>query len=141
MTNITFLKMFRGNGIMLDKKLTYSEIAALVFLSDFICYSDCVLRKGGNKQGHALSIEELAKLRNVKYDAFRKTIYSLKNKEVLGFHNTGNTNEPLWITINPFIFCRGIKISKWVYDFYSETEWAKIVRQKIRNRDKEIANQ
>ena len=37
MNDITFIKSFRGNGIMLNQKLTNVEIAAVVFLCDFIC--------------------------------------------------------------------------------------------------------
>jgi len=52
----TFIKSFRGNGVMLKKYLTPIEIATVVFLTDFICYDDCVLRKNGDKRGKALSI-------------------------------------------------------------------------------------
>lgn len=142
MPDITFIKSFRGNGIMLDKKLTNSELAATVFLSDFICYNDCVLRKNGDKRGSALSIRDLAELRGVKYDSFRRTMYSLRDKEVIGFHDTGDENGTHWITVNPFIFCRGVKISVWVIDFYADTEWAKIERQRIKeNREKEVSDE
>ena len=129
MNDVTYIKSFRGNGIMLDQKLTNAEISATVFISDFICYKDCVLRKNGDTRGHALDIRELAELRGAKYDAFRKTMYSLKSKGVIGFHTTEGTN---WITVNPFIFCRGNSVSAWVIDFYKDTEWANIVRQKVR---------
>lgn len=126
----TFIKSFRGNGVMLKKYLTPIEIATVVFLTDFICYDDCVLRKNGDKRGKALSIQDLADLCETKYNTFRKTIYSLKDKEVIGFHETGEAeNGTRWITVNPFIFCRGIEISIWVVDFYSNTMWAKIVRE------------
>ena len=137
MPDITFIKSFRGNGIMLDKKLTNAELAAVVFMSDFICYNDCVLRKNGDKRGDALTVRDLAELRGVKYDSFRRIIYSLRDKEVIGFHDTGDSNGTHWITVNPFIFCRGVKISVWVIDFYSNTEWAKIERQRIKNNIKE----
>ena len=142
MENATFIKSFRGNGIMLNEKLTNSEIATVVFLTDFICYDDCVLRKNGDIRGNALSIQDLAELYNVKYNTFRKTMYSLRDKEVIGFHSTGDSeNGNRWITVNPFIFCRGIEISAWVIDFYSNTEWAKIVRQQIKNKQsKEVSD-
>ena len=40
MNDVTFIKSFRGNGIMLNQKLTNPEIAAIVFLCDFVCYED-----------------------------------------------------------------------------------------------------
>lgn len=137
MNDITFVKSFRGNGIMLNQKLTNSEIATVVFLCDFICYDDCVLRKNGNKLGNPLSIKDLSNLIGIKYETFRKTMSSLKKKQVIGFHNTGDPDKGTsikWITVNPYIFCRGIRVSKWVIEFYSTSEWAKLERQKIRNR-------
>ena len=126
----TFIKSFRGNGTMLHKNLTNTEIAVIVFLTDFICYDDCVLRKNGDKRGKALTIQDLADLYESKYNTFRKTIYSLRDKEVIGFHETGdNENGNRWITVNPYIFCRGIEISAWVINFYADSMWAKIVRE------------
>ena len=137
METATFIKSFRGNGIMLHKYLTNSEIAVVVFLTDFICYDDCVLRKNGDKRGKALTIQDLSDMYGVKYNTFRKTIYSLRDKEVIGSHETGNPEDGnKWITVNPYIFCRGIEISKWVIDFYKDTMWAKIVRQQIKDNAK-----
>lgn len=136
MDDVTFIKSFRGNGIMLNQKLTNAEIAAVVFLCDFICYDDCVLRTNGNKLGSPLSIRDLSELIGVKYETFRKTMYSLKKKQVIGFHNTGdvdNGSSIRWITVNPYIFCRGIRVSRWVIEFYSTSDWANLTRQKIRD--------
>lgn len=38
MKDITFIKSFRGNGMVLTQKLTPTEISTIVFLCDFICY-------------------------------------------------------------------------------------------------------
>lgn len=135
MDDITFIKSFRGNGIMLNEKLTYVEIATVVFLCDFICYTDCVLRKKGNKNGAPLTVRDLADLMGIKYETFRKTMSSLKKKQVIGYHSTGDEetkNEIKWITVNPYIFFRGIKVENWVKDFYADSEWAKMPRQKTR---------
>lgn len=133
MDDITFIKSFRGNGIMLNQKLTNAEIAAVVFLCDFICYDDCVLRKNGNKKGAPLSIRDLSDLVGIKYETFRKTMSSLKKKQVIGVHSTGDVCDGTsikWITVNPYIFCRGVKVAKWVIEFYSQSEWALMERQK-----------
>lgn len=135
MDDITFIKSFRGNGIMLNEKLTYVEIATVVFLCDFVCYKDCVLRKNGNRLGAPLTVKDLAGLMGVKYETFRKTMGSLKKKQVIGYHSTGDVeskNEIRWITVNPYIFFRGQKVENWVKDFYAKTEWAQIPRQKMK---------
>lgn len=133
--DITFLKLFRGSGNGMKKILTNTEVATLVYISDFVTYGDCVLRKNGNANGHALTIKEMSEMLDIPYDTFRKTIYSLKKKQVIGFHSTGdNDNGTKFLTVNPYIFCRGDKVSNWIKDFYSNTEWAKIERQKTRVR-------
>ncbi len=124
---------------MLFKELSYSEIALVVFLSDFICYKDCVLRTNGNSKGNPLTVQDLAKLSGLKYDTIRRTIYSLRDKEILGFHVTGSgETETKMITVNPYIFCRGKKISAWVVDFYSKTKWAKMVREKVATKSRRV---
>lgn len=119
---------------MLKKELTNNELGTIVFLSDFICYKDCVLRTNGDIRGKALSVRDLAELDGSKYDTFRRIMYSLRDKELIGFHETGDANGTRWITVNPFVFCRGSKISAWVVDFYANTRWAKIERQKVQKR-------
>lgn len=127
MNEFTFIKSFRGNGIMLTEKLTPPEVYAVVFLTDFICYKDCVLRKNGNLNGHALDVRELSNLIGIKYETFRKTMGSLKKKGVIGYHSTGSEgNLVKLITVNPYIFLRGCKIQPWIANFYANTEWANL---------------
>ena len=38
MQSITYIKSFRGNGVAMNQILTNAEIAALVFLGDFVSY-------------------------------------------------------------------------------------------------------
>lgn len=130
---ITYIKSFRGNGVAMNQRLTNAEIAALVFLGDFVSYGDCVLRKNGNKLGTPLSVKDLSNLIGIKYETFRKTMYSLKKNQVIGFHNTGDLDNSIkWITVNPYIYCRGGKVAPWIADFYKDTIWAKLERQQIR---------
>jgi hypothetical protein len=120
--NNNFLKMFRGNGAFMKNKLSNNEIATIVFLSDYICFNDCVLRKNGDARGHALSIRELSDLIGISYDNFRKTMSSLKTKQVIAVHSTGNANnETKWITVNPYIFFRGSRVEHWISEFYKNT--------------------
>ena len=62
---------------------------------------------------------------------------SLKKKQVIGFHSTGDTHNGSaikWITVNPYIFLRGTHVEDWVKDFYADSEWAKIERQKVKGK-------
>lgn len=122
---LNFIKLFGGSSDMLFDKLTNAEIAMLVFLSKYVCYDDCVLRLNGDRNGHALTMKELAQLHNMKPNTFRKIMSSLKAKRVIGVHETGtaNHNQTKWITVNPYIMCRGSKVQRWVADFFGDTEW------------------
>lgn len=78
-------------------------------------------------RGKLLDIRDIAEICELNYNTVRKTMYSLKSKEVIGFHETGQgENATKMITVNPFVFCRGINISDWVIGFYSKTYWAKL---------------
>lgn len=142
MANITYIKLFRGDGVAMNEKLTLKEIGVATFLSDFICYTDCVLRAGGNKKGKALTTRNLSEMMGMGYESLRKIMGSLKKKEVIGYHSTGECdNGTRWITVNPYLFFRGRFASNWVTDFYKNTYWAKIQRQKVKpfgrkNKDK-----
>ena len=83
-----------------------------------------------------MTIRDLSDLIGIKYETFRKTMTSLKNKQVIGYHTTGdqsNGTKIKWITVNPYIYLRGTKVANWVDDFYAETEWAKLKRQKVKS--------
>ena len=115
---------------MLFKELSHSELSFVVLLTDYICYEDCALRVNGNAQGSLLGAKDLAELSGLSYDTVRKLLYSLKNKELIGFHETGSGNTATkMITLNPYVFCRGIEVSDWVISFYSKTRWAKLEKE------------
>lgn len=124
--DMKFLKMIRGTGKHMKEYLTNTEIATTVFLTDFICYEDCVLRKNGDARGHELNVKEIAKELSIPYDTFRKTMSSLKKKQVIGIHDTGDIENSIrWITVNPYIFCRGNKVQSWICEFYKGSIWNK----------------
>lgn len=136
--DITFIKNFRGNGILFKEILKPREIALLMFLSDFICYNDCILRVGGNKLGNILAVEDLSIIYGMKNDAFRKIMTELKKKEVIDFHNKNTVDttrgiiDKRCITFNPYVLCRGKKVDNYIIDHYKNSYWAKIRRQKVK---------
>ena len=112
---------------MLFNELTHSELALVIMLCDYVCYEDCALRTNGNANGNALDIHDIAELSGLKYNTVRLTMYSLRDKGLIGFHCTGSGDSTTkLITVNPYVFCRGVYVSDWVISFYSKTKWAKI---------------
>lgn len=139
----TFIRDFRGNGKLFRMLLTPQEIALLTFLSDYICYNDCILRVNGNKRGAILSVDDLSHEYGMNYDAFRKLMAALRKKQVIDYHdkNTVDTTSGIidkrCITFNPFVKCRGKKVDNYIIEHYSPTLWAEVKRQKIKNFDME----
>ena len=121
--------------------LTAEETQLALFLQDFVCYNDCILRTNGNKQGNPLTLDMLASMYGLKYDTFRKIMSSLKNKEVVAYHKSGSAspekNKMKCITLNPYIFCRGMEVDKWISDYFSNSQWANFERQKIKKYTKD----
>ena len=136
MDDTTYIRSFRGNGVLFRQLLTAEETQLALFLQDFVCYNDCILRTNGNKQGNLLTLDMLASMYGLKYDTFRKIMSSLKNKEVVAYHKSGSAspekNKMKCITLNPYIFCRGMEVDKWISDYFSNSQWANFERQKIK---------
>lgn len=136
MDDTTYIRSFRGNGVLFRQLLTAEETQLALFLQDFVCYNDCILRTNGNKQGNPLTLDMLASMYGLKYDTFRKIMSSLKNKEVIAYHKSGSAspekNKMKCITLNPYIFCRGMEVDKWISDYFSNSQWANFERQKIK---------
>ena len=134
----TFVRDFRGNGKLFRMLLKPQEIALLTFLTDYICYNDCILRTNGNRKGNILTVEDLADEYGMNYDAFRKLMTSLRKKQVIDYHdkNTVETTKGIidtrCITFNPYIKCRGKKVDDYIIEHYSSTLWAEIKRQKTK---------
>ena len=136
MDDTTYVRSFRGNGVLFRQLLTAEETQLALFLQDFVCYNDCILRTNGNKQGNPLTLDMLSSMYGLKYDTFRKIMSSLKNKEVVAYHKSGSAspekNKMKCITLNPYIFCRGMEVDKWISDYFSNSQWANFERQKIK---------
>ena len=141
MDDTTYIRRFRGNGVLFRQLLTAEETQLALFLQDFVCYNDCILRTNGNKQGNPLTLDMLSSMYGLKYDTFRKIMSSLKNKEVVAYHKSGSAspekNKMKCITLNPYIFCRGMEVDKWISDYFSNSQWANFERQKIKKYTKD----
>lgn len=92
MDDTTYIRSFRGNGVLFRQLLTAEETQLALFLQDFVCYNDCILRTNGNKQGNPLTLDMLASMYGLKYDTFRKIMSSLKSKEVVAYHKSGSAS-------------------------------------------------
>ena len=121
-----FVKLYLGVN-ELRKHLTTNEFTIAISLADFVCYDDCILRKGGHHNGKILTIKELAEEMEIQYDAFRKTITSLVKKGVIGIHKTGCKDNPKImvkaVTVNPYIYSRGNNVNKTILGLFEHANW------------------
>lgn len=118
--NDPFVKLYIGVN-ELRKVLSLSEFAVAISLADFICYDDCLIRKGGNNNGHLLTVKELADDMNIPYESLRKTMRSLKKKGIIGEHKTG-CPEHIAITVNPNIYHKGVKVNETIAALFENVE-------------------
>jgi hypothetical protein len=121
-----FVKLYLGVND-LRKYLTQGEFAITMSLADFICYEDCIIRRGGHQNGKILSIKELSEEMDINYDALRKTVTSLVKKGVIGIHKTGCKDNPnimvKAITVNPYIFTKGNNVNKTILGLFEHSNW------------------
>lgn len=80
-----------------------------------------------------LTIEDLYALYGggLKFGTFRKQMGSLRKKEVIAYHSSGIPelgNKMRCITLNPYIFCRGMNVDKWIQEYFSHSKWADVTR-------------
>lgn len=124
--DISFVKLYKGVN-ELRKHLTTGEFTIAISLCDYVCYEDCIVRRGGTHKGKILTIKELAEDMEIEYDSLRRTISSLVKKGVLGIHKTGCKDKPdiliKSITVNPNIYSRGNKVSKTAIGLFENSNW------------------
>lgn len=124
-----FVKLYLGVN-KLRKYLTQNEFTIAISLADFVCYDDCIIRRGGHHNGKILTIKELSEEMDIVYDTFRKTITSLVKKGVIGIHKTGCVDKPSVIlkaiTVNPFIYTKGNNVNKTILSLFKDSNWNKI---------------
>ena len=126
-----FVKLYLG-VTKLRKYLTPGEFAITISLADFICYDDCILRKGGHKNGKVLTMKDLAEEMDLNYDYLRKTFSTLRKKGIISLYEIGNKNNskdmklsdiPKGIVVNPHIFTKGTNLNKTILGMFSDSDW------------------
>ena len=130
-----FLKLWRGLSMRLYKNLTPTELHVMIGMIDFVSYGDCVLRERGVAYGNVLTVKDLAEKLGRDKESLRKILLSLQKKQVITFHDKGVVGNPQrMISFNPYIYCRGHMVERWVVDFYSNSYW----NINLRGEEKEI---
>ncbi len=122
-----FMKLSIRGAQKMIKELTPTEIAMVIGLAQFVSYEDCCIREGG--RGEVMSAQDIAKAMDMDDAKVYRLIKSLEEKGVMGHHVTGSILKGYEgkmkkvYTVNPFIYCKGKRVNRAVYDFYRKSGW------------------
>lgn len=129
----TFVKIYDEVVPLLEKYLTTGEFKFAFCLTPHISFEDCIIRKTQDRRSKILNIREIAEIHGYRYDYVRKLMSSLKNKGVIGKHETGSIlkdysgEDGIVYTVNPYIYFRGNDILKPTHAFYENSGWRELL--------------
>lgn len=124
---VTFTKLSIVGARKMLEVLTPTEITMVIGLAPYVSYVDCCIRAGG--RGEVMSAQDIAKALEMDDAKVYRLIKSLEEKGVMGHHATGSILNGYEgkvrkvYTVNPYIYCRGKKVNRAVYDFYENSGW------------------
>jgi hypothetical protein len=112
----SFVKVFSNALYELSDKLTGKEALFLYYLLQYVNYEDGILERNKELLTKEMIVEETKQSeRNVE-----RLIAGLIEKEIIGKHRTGT--KKIAYTVNPFIFMKGKRIDKTLYELYKKTK-------------------
>lgn len=129
----SFVKIYDDVVPLLEKYLTPREFRFAICLAPHVSFEDCIIRQSKDRRSKPINIKELAELHEMNYDTTKKIMQSLKQKGVIGKHETGsilhdyNGRYGTIYTVNPFIYFRGSDMLNPVYSFYMESGWQELL--------------
>lgn len=125
-----FVKMYHEVLISLKDELTPAEGWFLTLLSNYVCYEDCCLRKGGRPNGEAFNVKTLASELGYEYSTARRLVSSLMKKGLMGYFVTGSKDKPnakslcvKLLIVNPYVFTRGSRVNRAVESHFADAGW------------------
>lgn len=129
----TFVKIYDEVVPMLEKYLTAPEFKFAISLTPHVSYEDCIIRETQDRSSRILNMKDIAEIHNYKYGYVRKIMASLKNKGVIGKHETGSIlteyvgADNVVYTVNPYIYFRGTNILLPTHSFYENSGWKEML--------------
>lgn len=121
-----FVKLFDGVNDLRKYLNNQGEFATAMSLADYVCYLDCVVRRGGVRNGKKLGIKELSDELEIPYNTLKRNIYSLNKKGVINYSKEGSIDNKYVsenIVVNPDIYLRGYKVNKTVIALFENSGW------------------
>jgi hypothetical protein len=115
-----YAKAFIKPMFTLARSLSGPELQMVYFLLPYISYESGILMHSNGRQLTRECISETTGLGLKTVDRILKTLFE---KKVIGKHNSGRE---IHLTVNPWLFMRGKRINKTLYEFFKNSRWAKV---------------
>lgn len=115
-----FIKKFSRTSLKLYKSLNNAELLILEIMLQYLRYTSGVVafENGIHITKHHLSEMSEYSVRNVE-----RLIKGLIDKQVIARCRTGND---IMYYINPFLYVKGERINKTLFEIFKNTKWAKL---------------
>ena len=128
----TFVKIYDEVVPLLEKYLTHPEFRLAIILTPHVSYEDCIIRETMDRRSKILGLQDLADIHGYDYGYIRKIMAGLKNKGVIGRHDSGTVlpdekSKQIIYTVNPYIYFRGNNINKTIFTFYANSGWEELL--------------
>ena len=131
-TDEPFIKLFTKPLFELSKSLNGTESQFLNYLIQYLRYDTGNLL---HCNGKALTRAKMSEDTGLSKRTIDRLIISLEQNEIIGKHKTGRN---ITLDVNPFIFMRGHKTPKKLYEYYVNSKWAKLYEEeKEKEKEKE----
>jgi len=115
-----YAKLYMRPMFALARALSGSELQMVYYLLSYLSYDSGIVM---NANGKPLSRQIIAQDINLAVKTVDKILQSLHSKQVIGKHNNGRE---VHFTMNPWLFMRGKRINKTLYEFFKNSRWAKV---------------
>ena len=104
----------------LAKSLSGSELQMAYYLLTYLSYDSGLVMC---PNGKSLTRQVIAQEINLSVKTVDKILQGLHQKQVIGKHNNGRE---VHFTMNPWLFMRGKRINKTLYELFKNSRWAKV---------------
>ena len=115
-----YAKAYLKPMFQIAKTLKGTELQMVYFLLPFLSYESGMLK---HPNGQPLNRTYIAKETGLSINSVDRILQKLKEKRIISRNVTGHEVQYL---MNPWLFMRGKRINKTLYDIFKNSEWAKV---------------
>lgn len=127
----SFVKLFDRTLSVLRKNLKPAEFIFAVSLSEYVSFTDSILRKGAHGNGKFLTMEDLSREMDIDYNVVRRIMPVLVSKGIVCKFETGCVENPKLkvkgYVANPWIFMRGVVMDRTIIGLFEKSNWRELL--------------